>query len=64
MKWSETTEKEKEYYRNLVADYLDETINGVRPRGITKEDVEKYWKRASAYFNTDDELEFKEVEDE
>jgi len=64
MKWSELDGKEKNYYRDLVADYLDETINGVRPRGITKEDVKKYWKRASGYFNTDDELEFKEVDDE
>jgi len=68
IKWSETTEEVKEYYRDLVADYLDEVMYWFEPGvEITKEDVKKYWKSASGYFNTDGqiELEFKEeVKDE
>ena len=63
IKWNEASEEVKKWYRNLVADYLDETRDRVDPYvEITKDDIKKCWKEASGYFNTDGqiELEFEE----
>lgn len=64
MYWSELSKDEKDYFRSLITDYWRETKDlsiPDDPPEVTKDDVEKYWKDASAYFNTDDNLEFKEV---
>ncbi len=63
MLWSELNKAEKDHYRSLVEDYWKETgltSNRLDPPAVTKKDIQKYWKQASAYFNTDDQLEFKE----
>lgn len=63
MYWKKLTKNEKDYFRSLVADYWKETMNLLDPSDppeITKDGVEKYWEDASAYYNTDDDLKFKD----
>jgi len=60
MYWNELSKDEKDYFRSLVKDYWKEVLNFKISNlaEVSKDNVKKYWKGASAYFNTDDNLKF------
>ncbi len=60
MKWGDLEKEEKDYYRELVSDYTKKVgrfgkqFTPKEPCEVTKEHIKKLYKKASAYFNTDE----------